>query len=81
MRDPYRNLDVATLHQLAREAREHMTPDQIAHAARVGRANMRLTMKLKKAWRDRVRYELDRPRHESAPRGYMPSPRFDMAEG
>jgi hypothetical protein len=55
MRDP--TLDVATLHQLARKARESMSPDQIAHAARIARANMRLTAKLKEQFRQRCREE------------------------
>jgi hypothetical protein len=54
-----RNLDVATLHELAREARANMTPGEIAHAAKVARANMRLCAKAKEAWRRQCREELD----------------------
>ena len=53
MRDP--NLSIAELHALARKARESMTPAEIAHAARIARANMRLTAKLKEAWRRQCR--------------------------
>ena len=50
-----KDLDTLTLHHLAREARAHMTPDQIDHAARVARANMRLTARQKDLWRQQCR--------------------------
>jgi hypothetical protein len=61
-----RNLDVATLHELAREARANMTPGEIAHAAKVARANMRLCAKAKEHWRRQCREELDDGRRPGA---------------
>jgi hypothetical protein len=52
-------LDTATLHELGREARANMTPGEVAHAARIARANMRLAAQLKDAWRRQCREELD----------------------
>jgi hypothetical protein len=53
MRDP--RPDIATLHQLAKKARESMTSGEIAHAARIARANMRLVAKLKEEFRRQCR--------------------------
>lgn len=50
--------DTATLHQLARDAREHMTPAEIVHAAKIARANMLLASKMRDQWRRQVREDL-----------------------
>jgi len=51
-------LDVKALHQIAMEAREVMTPGEIAHARKVARANMLLVAKQREAWRRQCREEL-----------------------
>ena len=50
-----RDLDTLTLHHLAREARAQMTPDQINHAAKTARANMRLATRQRQLFREQCR--------------------------
>ena len=73
MKDP--SLDVATLHELARKARETMTPGQIAEAARVARAEMRLMEKHRAHYRAMVEHyrgELDHDEARRQIRGRFP---------
>jgi hypothetical protein len=49
-----KDLDTLTLHHLAREARRHMTPDQINAAAKSARANMLLVNRQRELFRRQV---------------------------
>ena len=73
MKDP--SLDVATLHKLAAEARANMTPGQIAEAARVARAEMRLMEKHRAHYRAMVEHyrgELDHDEWRRQIKGRFP---------
>ena len=49
-----KDLDTLTLHHLAREARSHMTPDQINYTAKMARANMLLVNRQRELFRRQV---------------------------
>jgi hypothetical protein len=61
-----RNRSIDDLHEMARAWRAIATPGEIAHAAKVARANMRLCAKAKEHWRRQCREELDDGRRPGA---------------
>ena len=49
-----KDLDTLTLHHMAREARAHMTPDEINRTAKMARANMLLVNRQRELFRRQV---------------------------